>query len=112
MKNIIKKLFSWFFQEKENEENVLKTGNNIPDVTLEEAYVPHRSEMFDNYLLSKGVNLEDPIDASVKIRRNFKSTPDTAFLKGNVDIKRSVKIKAATNVVIANLRDFKVIHPF
>jgi hypothetical protein len=107
MKTFLKNLLNFFFGKLKNNKGLI-VGNSVPLVTEEEAYIPFRSEAFDKYFLSRSVNLNDPIEASVKIRRNFKSTPDTAVLKGNIDTKRSLKIKAATNVVIANLKDLKI----
>ena len=104
MKELFKKLFNWLCKK----EKKISFGSSVSQVTKEEAYIPYRSEAFNKYFLSKGVDLNDPIDASVKIRRNFKPTSDTAVLKGTVDIKRNLKLKASSNVVIANLTDLKI----
>jgi hypothetical protein len=104
MKNILAKLFGWLFSGEQEE----LVGNSNVLVTKEEAYIPYRSEVLEKYLLSRDVDLKDPIDASVKIRKSFRATSDTSALKGNVDLKRSLTLKAKSNVVIANLRDFKL----
>jgi hypothetical protein len=104
MKAILKKLFGWLFKE----ESALLVGSTVPLVTEKEAYVPFYSETLNKFLLSQGINLKDPIDASVKIRTKIKQTPDAVVLKGNVRTSShsiTPKVKAATNQVFITLKD-------
>lgn len=100
----LKKLAALFFRESSVEEpSLVKSTAAI--VTDEEAYIPYRSEVLNAYLLSRNVDLKDPLDASVKIKKLFKATPDTKVLNGTVNSTRNVVFSAGTNVVVMNLTD-------
>lgn len=97
------KFVTSLFNKKQNEEVLVKTISAI--VSDEEAYIPYRSDVLNNYLLSRNVDLKDPLDASVKIKKLFKPTPDAKVLNGTVNAKRNLSFTAGSNVVIINLID-------
>jgi len=107
MKNLLTKAFGWLFK-KEETVKAFNPTSEIPEVTDEEAYIPFRSKTLDDYLISKKVDLSDPLAASVRIRKFFKATPDTKKLNGDVNSKTNILVKAASNVVIANLKNLKL----
>lgn len=104
MKEWLLKIFHFLFRSKNN----VTVSFQTPVVTKEEAYIPFRSPTLEKYLKSKEVDLRDPLDASIKIRKFLRSTPDTAILKGNIDSKQNVLLKSATNVMVANLQDLRL----
>jgi len=101
--NFLQKLIQSLFGNKPEDETLVKGA--APLVTEEEAYIPYRSEVLNNYLLQRNVNLNDPLDASVKIKKQFRQTTDAAVLKGTVDSRKNITFTAASNVAVINLTD-------